>query len=126
MTNNVALTSINQRVWVVEAGVHPAHSPEFLSLGKVADDPSVTIGEDKRISAPDPNSFGRDIQVGTVQGETERAKLSLAVRYTVQKARLLELKNKRCRLDVFVLSGKCGWQTVQAVPARLPVAQAVQ
>lgn len=108
MTNNLALTAVNNRVWIVEGGVNPARAPEFISMGKVSGDPSIGIGEEKRISAPDPNSFGRDIQVGTVPGETERAKLSLAVRYTVQKARLMELKNKRCRLDVFVLSGKCG------------------
>jgi len=108
MTNNVSLTAVNQRVWIVEGGVHPSRSPEFLSLGKFSDDPTISIGEETRISAPDPNSFDRDVQVGTVRGETERASLALAVRYTVTKARLLELKNKRCRVDVFALSGKCG------------------
>ena len=40
------LTAINQRVWYVEGGVHPARSPQYLALGKFADDPAKTIGEE--------------------------------------------------------------------------------
>lgn len=109
MTNqNVAMTALNQRVWYVEGGVYPTRSPEFLPLGKVSTDPSQGIGEATKISAPDPTNYSRDIQVGTVPGEIERAKLSIGARFTAQKAILAEWKNKKCRVDIFVLSGKCG------------------
>lgn len=102
------LNAINQRVWYVEGGVHPARAPQFLALGKISGDPKQTIGEEKKISAPDPNNFNRDIQIGTVAGEIERATLSVGVRYTAQKAILMDWKNKRCRVDIFALSGRCG------------------
>lgn len=108
MTKLKSLNAVNQRVWAVEGGVHPARAPIFLSIGKFADDPAVTIGEEKKVSAPDPNNFNRDIQIGTVPGETERATLSIGARYVTTKAKLLDWKNKRCRVDIFALSGVCG------------------
>jgi len=108
MSNLKALTAINQRVWYVEGGVHPTRSPALLSLGKFSTDPSQAIGEDTRITAPDPNSFNRDIQVGTVRGAEERATLAVGIRSTVQASIVIGWKNRRCRVDMFALSGQCG------------------
>lgn len=108
MSDQKVLTAINQRVWYVEGGVHPTRSPLLLSMGKFSTDPSQAVGEDTKITAPDPNSFQRDIQVGTVKGSVDRATLSVAVHYTTQKAILLDLVKKGCRVDVFALSGTCG------------------
>jgi photosystem II stability/assembly factor-like uncharacterized protein len=79
-----------------------------LSIGKISTDPSKTIGEDTRITAPDPNSFNRDITVGTVRAAEERATLSVAIRNTVQESILIGWKNKRCRVDIYALAGRCG------------------
>lgn len=108
MSDPVALNALNQRVWYVEGGVHPSRSPEFFALGKFSADPSHSIGEDAKITAPDPNYFNRDIQVGTVPGADERATLSIGARFTVSKDKLLEWKRKKCRVDIFALSGRCG------------------
>lgn len=108
MSDKTALSAINLRVWYVEGGVHPTRSPQFLALGKISTDPSKPIGESTRITAPDPNNFNRDVEVGTVEGSEERATLSIGARYTSQKAILLEWKNQRCRVDVYALAGKCG------------------
>lgn len=108
MTQLQALTALNQRVWYVPGGVHPARAPQFLALGKFSDDPSKTIGEETKISAPDPVSFNRDVQVGSVPGETERATLGIGSRATADKSILLDWANRQCRVDVFALSGKCG------------------
>ncbi|RPJ29147.1 MAG: hypothetical protein EHM33_01895 [Chloroflexi bacterium] len=108
MTNqNLAVSAINIRAWYVEGGVHPTRPPQFLALGKFGD-PTKSIGEAAKIGAPDPNSFNRDVQVGTVEGADERATFSVSVRYTVQAAILMAMKNKRCRVDWFALVGKCG------------------
>lgn len=104
----VALSAINLRVWYVEGGVHPTRSPQFLALGKISTDPSKPLGEDTRITAPDPNDFNRDIQVGTVRGSEERATVSVSARYTVQKAILMGWKNRGCRVDIYALAGQCG------------------
>lgn len=105
---NVALSALNHRVWYVEGGVHPTRPPEFLALGKISTDPTKPIGEETRITAPDPNNFNRDVAVGTVRGTEERATLSIGSRYTVNKAILLDWKNKRCRVDIYAVSGQCG------------------
>ena len=101
-------TALNHRVWYIEGGVHPTRSPVLLALGKISTDPSKTIGEDTRITAPDPNSFNRDIQVGVVQAAEERATLSVGIRSSAQASVLLGWKNKNCRVDIFALSGLCG------------------
>lgn len=108
MPSDIALQAVNNRVWYVEGGVHPLRPPTYLALGKFSGDPSQNIGEKTRITAPDPNSFNRDVQVGSVVGSTERATFSVGTRYTVQRAVLLDLARKNCRVDWFALSGKCG------------------
>jgi len=108
MSDNTALTSLNQRVWYVEGGVHPSRSPSFFGMGKFSADPAHTIGEDTKITAPDPNYFDRDIQVGVVRGSQERATLSIGSRYTPQADVLLNWKNRQCRVDIYALTGRCG------------------
>lgn len=103
-----ALTAINTRVWYVEGGVHPSRSPVLLALGKFSTDPSQALGDEKRITAPDPNNFDRDITVGTVTGTEERATLGIGIRSTAQASVILGWKNRRCRVDIFALSGRCG------------------
>lgn len=106
--SNLALSAINQRVWYVEGGVHPTRAPQLLALGKFSGDPTQNIGEETKITVPDPKSFNRDKQVGTVAGANERATLSIGARFTSQMAILRSWANKRCRVDLFTLSGKCG------------------
>lgn len=108
MSTNQALTSMSQRVWYVEGGVHPSRMPKLLTLGKFSDDPTKSVGEETRISVPDPDNFGRDTQVGTMRGEEERATFSIAIRSTAQRSILQDWKNRRCSVDFFAVSGKCG------------------
>lgn len=103
-----ALTGLNYRVWYVEGGVHPSRSPELLALGKFSSDPSHTIGEATRITAPDPKDFNRDIQVGTVLGSEERPTLGIGIRSTSQESILIGWKTKQCRVDLYALVGECG------------------
>lgn len=102
------INALNVRVWATQGGVYPTRAPEFLALGKFSSDPSVTVGEETKVSAPDPNNFNRDIQIGTVPGSKERATLSIGTRTTATKSKLLEWKNLRCRVDIYALLGKCG------------------
>ena len=103
-----ALTALNSRVWYVEGGVHPTRSPEYLTNGKFSTDPTKTIGEETRIGAPDPNDFNRDVEIGTVPGSEERATLSISTRDTAVENDLMRWKNRRCRVDIFALRGRCG------------------
>lgn len=102
------INALNVRVWYTEGGAHPSKVPEFLALGKFSDDPAQTIGEATKVSAPDPNSFNKDIQLGTVEGERERATLGIGIRTTNQRSTLMDWKNKGCRVDIYALVGKCG------------------
>jgi len=108
MTDIKALTGINQRVWYVEGGVHPTKSPTLLAIGKFSSDPAQKLGDAKKIAAPDPNNYNKDIQVGTVPGSADRATLAVGLRSTAQKSVLIGWKNRKCRVDIYALSGKCG------------------
>ena len=108
MSDVKGIQAVNNRVWYVEGGVHPTRSPVFLALGKFSGDPKITLGEEKKIFAPDPNNFGRDIQLGSMAGEKERATLSIGIRSTTQASVLMGWKNKGCRVDIFSLSRRCG------------------
>ena len=77
MSNIETLNALNQRVWYVEGGVHPDRAPQLLALGKFSTDPAKNFGEATKVTAPDPKSFNRDIQVGTVQGSEDRATLHI-------------------------------------------------
>jgi hypothetical protein len=108
----------------VEGGVHPTRAPQLLTIGKFSTDPSQTIGEDTRITVPDPNNYNSDLEVGTVRGGKERATLGLAIRDTAVKSVLMGWKNKRCRVDIFALAGRCanpqdftnGWEKMRYFP----------
>lgn len=108
MSDNKQISALNVRVWIVEGGVHPAHEPQFLALGKFSDDPTHPFGDETRVTAPDRNNFNRDITVGTIKGTEERATFSIASRYTTDKSLLLRWARRQCQLDVYALIGKCG------------------
>lgn len=108
MDSLTALTALNHRVWYVEGGVHPTRAPQLLTVGKISTDPTKTIGEETRITAPDPKDFQRDIQIGSVKGSEERATLSVGIRSTAEASVLIGWKNKQCRVDIFTLAGRCG------------------
>lgn len=108
MAEQKALTALNYRLWYIKGGVHPSRAPEFLALGKLSTAPSQSVGESKKISAPDPNFFNRDIQIGDVPGEIARATLAVGVHSTVQKSIILEWTHDQCRVDLYALIGRCG------------------
>jgi hypothetical protein len=108
MTDVKQIQAVNNRVFYVEGGVHPLRAPQYLALGKFSGDPKKTLGEEKKVSAPDPNNFNRDVQVGSVPGERERATLSISTRFMSTVAILLGWANRGCRVDIFALTGKCG------------------
>lgn len=102
------VSAINIRVWYVEGGVHPTRPPVLLTLGKFSTDPSQALGDDTKVTAPDPNNYGEDIQVGVVEGSVERAAFGIGVRNQFIKSILMGWKNKRCRVDFYALMGRCG------------------
>lgn len=108
MTDIKQINAINVRVWYVEGGVSPNRAPQFLSLGKFSGDPKIGLGEEKKVSAPDPNNFNSDVQLGSMPGERERATLSIGIRTTTQRSILMDWKNRGCRVDIYALIGKCG------------------
>jgi photosystem II stability/assembly factor-like uncharacterized protein len=107
-SDTIVMTGLNTRVWYVEGGVHPTRPPILLTLGKFGTDPAQKIGDAKKIGAPDPNNFQRDIQVGVIAGAEDRATFGISVYTTAQKSTVLSWLKKKCRVDVFALTGRCG------------------
>lgn len=108
MTDTITLTALNTRIWYVEGGVHPLRSPVLLTMGKFSTDPSQRLGEAKRITAPDPKSFSKDIEVGSVPAASERATFAIGIRSTTEASVVLNWAKKGCRVDIIAISGKCG------------------
>lgn len=105
---NVAVHGLNIRLWAIPGGVHPYNAPEFLALAKIGGDPSKPRGDSTRITAPDPNNFDSDIEIGRVPGTEERGTITISRRYTVAAGKLMGWFHKGCRVDFLAPVGKCG------------------
>lgn len=101
------IKGLQVRLWAVEGGVHPLHTPIYLGLAKLGD-PSQSTGDATRIAAPDPNDFNRDITVGSTPGTEERGTITVSERYTVAQSRLIKWYREKCRTDLYGLVGICG------------------
>jgi hypothetical protein len=111
MAKTEAIKALEIRGWITRGGVHPYNTPQYLTLGKFSGDPSKSFGEATRIPAPDPQSFDRDVSVGSVEGSDDRATFQLSRRYATDAALLLDIANQGCVVDVYALVGKCGSPT---------------
>lgn len=105
---NVAVHGLNIRLWAIPGGVHPYNAPQFLSLAKIGGDPSKSRGDSTRITAPDPNNFDSDIEIGRIPGSEERGSVTISRRYTTAAAQLMKWFHQGCRLDFLAAVGKCG------------------
>lgn len=101
-----ALTGLS-RVYLIDGRANPNHTPSYESCLK-AGAPSQTFGDVEKVECPDPNSFGKWVEMGSIKAATERARLPLQGRYAIDvKSELLRLALKGCAADVQVHFGEC-------------------
>jgi hypothetical protein len=95
------------RVFLIEGRARPDHRPEYFSSLKMSG-VSQSFGDVTRIEIPDPNEYGKFLEVDRIRGSMERATFSLAGRYAAAiKSRMLELARNKCPVDIQLHIGEC-------------------
>ena len=95
------------RVFLIEGRARPDHSPQYESCLK-ADALDQAFGDVERIECPDPDAYGRFIEIGSMQGAIERMTTSLVGKYAADlQSDLLRLAKARCPADVQIHFGAC-------------------
>lgn len=106
MSSNVTQTGYT-RVFLIEGGARPDHTPEYQSCLK-AGALSYSLGDIEKIECPDPNSYDGFIEVGAIKGAKDRPTLQLMGRYPSDaKSRVFELAKRGCEQDVHINIGAC-------------------
>lgn len=107
MANFTPAVNSFSRVFLIEGGARPDHAPVYescMAVGAV----SRAYGDITRIECPDPNNYGKFVEIGTIRGSTERATTTLTGRYASDlRSDMLRLAEKGCKVDVHVHFGAC-------------------
>lgn len=103
----VPTTSGFTRVFLIENGARPDHSPDYhAELRAMA--LSHGFGDSTRIEVPDPAKLGAFIEVGEIRGETERPTTQLQGRYPAKSlSDIYRLAKTQCYTDVHIVIGSC-------------------
>ena len=95
------------RVFLIEGQARPDHAPQYESCLK-AGALDQAFGDIEKIECPDPDAYGRFVEIDSIQGAIERLTTSLTGRYAADLASdLLRLAKARCAADVQVHFGQC-------------------
>jgi len=95
------------RVFLIEGRARPDHTPDYKSCLK-AGSLDQAFGDIEKIECPDPDAYGRFIEIDKIQGAIERMTTSLVGKYAADLASdLLRLAKARCASDVQVHFGAC-------------------
>ncbi len=107
MANQFPAVTGNSRVFIIEGGARVDHVPSFESCMR-SDTVDYALGDVERIECPDPDQYGKFIEVGSIKGADSRPTTSLVSRYAIDlKSQLLTMAKKGCAADVHVHFGQC-------------------
>lgn len=105
-TMTPAKTSLS-RVFLIEGRARGDHSPSYESCLRLTAI-SQSFGDITKIECPDPDAYGKFVEVGEIRGATERVKTSLEGRYALDlRSTLIRLARKGCAVDIQVHLGSC-------------------
>lgn len=105
-TLNPLKTSLT-RVYILEGRARPDHLPAYHGTLRMAG-LAQGYGDTEKIEVPDPDNYGKYLEVGITKGAVERVTTSLEGRYGLAvKSELARLANKGCTLDVQLHMGMC-------------------
>ena len=95
------------RVFLIEGRARPDHTPSYESCLRMMG-LSRGFGDIERVECPDPDNYGKFIEVAEIRGASERATTSLEGRYAMDLlSSLLRLANEGCSVDVQLHLGQC-------------------
>lgn len=95
------------RVFIIEGRARGDHKPEYQSNMK-AGSLSQSFGDITKIEVPDPDEFGKFMEVASIREASERVTIPLTGRYAADlKSKLAELAKRGCAFDVHIILGVC-------------------
>lgn len=103
----VPATNAFSRVFIIKRQARGDRAPVFQSC-LIAGSVEQAFGDIERIECPDPDEYGKFIEVGTIRGADERPSTSLTGRYAADVAsELLALAKIKCAADLQIHFGAC-------------------
>jgi len=97
----------SSRVFTIEGRARPDHAPVYRSCLR-AGPQDWSLGDVTKIECPDPDAYGKFIQVGEIQGAIGRPTSDLQGRYSLdEESYLMRIAVSRCALDYHVHYGEC-------------------
>jgi hypothetical protein len=107
MSDFTIAKTANTRVFLIEGGARPDHTPSYKSCLRMMG-VSQGYGDIERIECPDPYKYGGFIEKSQIRGATERPTTSLEGRYPQDMlSDLMKLARKGCAFDVQLHTGAC-------------------
>src|SRR5512137_1507442 len=107
MSDFTIAKTANTRVFLIEGGARPDHSPSYKSCLRMMA-VSQGFGDIERIECPNPYNYGKFIEKAEIKGATERPTTSLEGRYPQDMlSDLMKLARKGCAFDVQLHTGLC-------------------
>jgi hypothetical protein len=107
MSDFTVAKTANTRVFLIEGGARPDHSPSYKSCLKMT---AITqgYGDITSIECPDPYKYGGFIEKAQIKGANARPTTSLSGRYPQDMlSDLMALARKGCAFDVQLHTGAC-------------------
>ena len=107
MSDFTIAKTANTRVFLIEGGARPDHTPSYKSCLRMMA-LSQGYGDIERIECPDPYKYGGFIEKSQIRGATERPTTSLEGRYPQDMlSDLMTLARRGCAFDVQLHTGAC-------------------
>lgn len=101
------LRSAYSRVFIIDGRARADHAPEYFSAMRMGG-LSRNFGDVTKIEVPDPNEYGKFVQIDSIRGAVERATFNVSGRYAAAiRSRLLEMALNSCSVDVQLHIGEC-------------------
>lgn len=122
------MVSGQSRIFIIEGQAGPSAVPSYESC-MAAGAPTQSFGDVTKIECPDPNRYGKWIDIGEFRGTVERPTVDIMGRYARDlRSKLLRLAQQGCPLDIAItIGGECkdpsifntGWEKILYLPASI-------
>lgn len=114
-----AETTGYSRVWLLEGGAGPSHTPQYQGMSK-AGGVDMPQGDITPIYAPSRTQYGKYDEIGTIRGQADRPTLSLTTIFSTTLSKMLAAAQVGCPMDIQIHFGRCeqptnfdgGWEKI--------------
>lgn len=121
------LQSAYTRVFLIEDGAAPSHTPDYMGVARVAGS-DFGQGTLTPLRKPSPEQYGKFDIVDIIRGAADLPTMTLENRMALEVSDILRIVNKGCALDIQVHMGECqnpedfdgGWSLIRVLEQAYP------